>query len=209
MLMKEKITEETLFQQDPQRERDSTVLTMKMVWWAFTKRKKQVPGQQRLLHKRWCCLPGGLSKLWVKKAWQHYSAILRVGWNHVTTQSQECRPADGRRQQPGSSHWLSSDAEEKGESWESGGDNMPERERGWKGKRMGREVRVVRRKLKLGLKKRLVKSETQWKKYGDESRSPRPTLMSPHYPVNTSTHVVYGQLGTHKGRGLELSWGLT
>lgn len=75
--MKEKITEETRFQLGPQRERDGTVLTMKTVWWAFTKRKKQDPGQQRLLHKRWCCLPGGLCKLWVKKAWQHYSAILK------------------------------------------------------------------------------------------------------------------------------------
>lgn len=40
------------------------------------------------------------------------------------------------------------------------------------------------------------------------SQVPRPTLMSCHYPANTAAHVVSDQLGRHKGRGLELSWGL-
>lgn len=56
-------------------------------WWGSS------PGPHRQLHKKGCCFPA-ICLNCRSKAWQHYSAILKVGCNHVTTWYQRCRQAN-------------------------------------------------------------------------------------------------------------------
>lgn len=84
-------------------------------------------------------------------------------------------------------------------------------EEGWEKEKDDRKRRRDDRDRKKITTRTKQKDEQRVRRGGRHmgtSQVPRPTLMSCHYPVNTATHVVSDQLGRHKGRGLELSWGL-
>lgn len=134
------------------------------------------------------------------KAWQHYSDILKCRLNPchntVTTMwtGRSTATAAGCR---GWDVWQSSGHEA---AW---GPHITEtqertvRESGYKEVEDG------------GTMERLCDSVVRReRRHTGTKQVPWPTLMSRHYPMNTATHVVSDQLGRHKGKTLELSWGL-